>query len=421
MSRSRDAVILRRTALRIGIQTGVAVAITVLVLSGVAILVVLQSQHQAQNDLIDTAIARADDVNDPPAGIWLIMRKDGSLSASPGLPAGLPDTDQLDLTAADHSARSVDLTLHHREFRVRTQPYGSAGVIQAVLDLAADNAQRTRLMDAFLLVGGFGLVLSAAIGAWLGRRAVAPMADALALQRRFVADAGHELRTPLTLLSTRAQLIRRSLRQRPDPVTLESDVDNLVRDTSQLAGILDDLLLSVDPRESVVAERVDLGGLAERVVERVRPAAEGRDVSLSLSASGANVVLGSETGLGRALTALLDNAVRHARAEVVVSVGSVGGDLVAEVSDDGPGIDPAILPTLFARFATTPADGARGGARRYGLGLALVSEIAAHHGGSVSVVKTDGGGATFRLRLPNADAAQKTPRILRKALRRQDR
>ncbi|MET0133854.1 MAG: HAMP domain-containing sensor histidine kinase, partial [Kibdelosporangium sp.] len=262
-------------------------------------------------------------------------------------------------------------------------------------DLSAEHATRTRLVEALLLVGAFGLVLAGLTGVWLARRAVAPLAGALALQRRFVADAGHELRTPLTLLSTRAQLIQRSLRRHPQ-TPVDSDVDGLVADSRRLAAIVDDLLLSADgtvPRESV-----DLGALARAAADSIQPQAEQRHVRVVIAGETPATVLGASVRLRRAVDALLDNAVRHARSEVRLTVGRLGGHAVVAVSDDGPGIDPEIRPRLFDRFATTPADRGQGGNRRYGLGLALVSEIAAQHSGSVEVVA--GQETTFRLRLP---------------------
>jgi signal transduction histidine kinase len=392
---------LRRTALRVGMQTAAGVAVTVLVLAAVAVLVVLHSQYRAQDDLIGGAIARADDVGDPPAGMWLVTLRAGEQAASPGLPTGLPDEDQLRRTAADHVTRTTDRVVGHREYRVRTERYGAQGAVQAVLDLSADHAERSRLLDELLIAGAVGLVLAACMGAWLGRRAVAPMAEALALQRRFVADAGHELRTPLTLLSTRAQLIRRRLHQQAGRAVLESETDSLVRDAGQLASILDDLLLAADPREPTAREPVDLPRLVSHLAGAAQPAADRQGVTVTTATMGdPPPVLGSATSLRRAVTALLDNAIRHARTEVRLSVGTQGGQTVLEVTDDGPGIDVKVLPTIFDRFAATPADGASGGSRRYGLGLALVSEIATRHGGSVSAANTHHAGAIFRLQLP---------------------
>jgi two-component system, OmpR family, sensor kinase len=396
---SADEQVLRRTALRIGLQTAAAVAITVVGLAAVAVLVVLQDQHRADDDLMDTAMTRVD-VSDPPAGTWVVVRRPGGQVATPGLPAGLPDEDQLRAVETSGVGVTSDFTVDQREFRVDTQPVDGA-IIQVLLDLSPDHAERDRLLEAFLISGTAGLAVAAAVGVWLARRAVAPMAAALALQRRFVADAGHELRTPLTLLSTRAQLIRRSMRQGVDPDTLRSDVDGLVRDAHQLTDILDDLLLAADPREMSERELVDLPTVAGQAVDSARPLADERGIRLvCATAAETPPVVGARASLRRAMIALLDNAIRHAAGEVRLTVGMAGHDAVIDVADDGPGLDPDLVPTLFERFATAPADGQPGVHRRYGLGLALVSEIMARHGGSVGLVDDGGSGATFRLRLP---------------------
>ncbi len=408
-ARSVDEVTLRRTARRIGIQTAAGFAVLVIGLAAVGGLVVLRSQHQADNRLIAMAIARADDVTDPPAGVWLVIRRGDRQVISPGLPSGLPDRAQLDQVAADRTAHSTDFTAHHREYRVDTQPLADGGVIQALLDLSADHAERYRLLEALLVSGIAGLLLAAAVGAWLARRAVAPMADALALQRRFVADASHELRTPLTLLSTRAQLIRRGLRQHGDTETLRADVHSLVTDAHHLSDILDDMLVAADPRETRTDELVRLPVVVAEAVESARPLAEAHGVRLTIGdATEPPPVAGAQAALRRAVTALLDNAIRHATSEVRVTTSSAGGDVLVDVADDGPGVAPEMASTLFTRFTTSRGDGNPGVRRRYGLGLALVSDIAAQHGGSVSVVDNGHPGATLRIRLPAGQRRQGT-------------
>lgn len=396
---SADEQSLRGTALRIGLQAAALVAVTVVGLAAVAVLVVLQNQRHADDQLIQTAITRTD-VSDPPAGTWVVVRRSGDQVSTPGLPAGLPDDAEFAKVAASGVPSTSELIVGGREYRVDTQSV-PGGVIQVLLDYSADHAERNRMLEAFLVSGIAGLAVAAAVGVWLARRAVAPMASALALQRRFVADAGHELRTPLTLLSTRAQLIRRALRQDADPDTLRSDVDGLVRDAHQLTDILDDLLLAADPREMSDRELIDLPAVAGQAVDSARPLAEERGIGLACAApSDLPPVIGARAGLRRAMIALLDNAIRHADGEVRLTVTNSGRYAVVDVADDGPGLDPAMVPTLFERFAVGPADGRPGVNRRYGLGLALVSEIAARHGGSVSLVDNGRRGATFRLRLP---------------------
>lgn len=108
--------------------------------------------------------------------------------------------------------------------------------------------------------------------------------------------------------------------------------------------------------------------------------------------------------LGRAVTALIDTALGHARTQVDVRVARRGRTVVVEVSDDGPGISEEMLPRMFTRFAgQRPADDAPGARRHYGLGLALVSEIATRHGGQVTAANrpVPATGAVLRLELPH--------------------
>jgi signal transduction histidine kinase len=403
---SVDERIIRRATLRIGLQMAAAVAVAVLGLTAIAALLELRGQHTAEDRLINATIDDTDGVDDvaePPPGVWVAIRLATGLRTSPGLPAGLPDRSQLSLVAADGRTRTVDATLAGRDYRIVTEHRPGQPVTQAVADLSADEAASARLLESSLITGAVGLLIAAVVGVWLGRRAVAPLANALALQRRFVADASHELRTPLTLLSTRAQLIRRALAPLADVGTVRQDVDRLVTDTAQLTEVLNDLLVAADPREAPADQVVVLADLVDDAIESARPAAERLGVSLAWASDDErSMVLGSPTSLRRAVTALLDNAIRHATGSVCVTVAASGGDAVVDVRDDGPGVAPDVMVSMFDRFATASSEHRPDATRRYGLGLALVNEVAAHHGGSVSVVDTGRRGATLRLRLPTA-------------------
>jgi two-component system, OmpR family, sensor kinase len=400
--RSADERVVWRAARRIGLQTAASLAVALVGLAGVIALVDLHGRRQSEDLLLDRSIARAD-VTDPPSGVWLVIRHDGRDSSTPEMPPGLPDGAELDEASARRAIHTINVTVHGGEYRVTTEPLPDGGAIQAVLDLQPDNDQQQRLLEAFLIAGLAGLVVSAGIGFLLARLAVQPLATALTLQRRFVADAGHELRTPLTLLTTRAQLIRRALRTVADADlgTVRSDVERLVADAHHLTAILEDMLLAVDPREIRTDEQVSLPSVVADVVESARPLADEFGVVLSCATAGEPPpVAGAQAALRRAVTALVDNAIRHADGEVRVSISAGGGDVVVDVADDGPGIAPEIASTLFDRFATSPSDGLTGTSRRYGIGLALVSEIAARHGGTVSVAGSGHHGATLRLRIP---------------------
>lgn len=404
-----DDAMLRRATRRISLEIAAVVTVVVFGLVAVAFVVVHDSQRDANKQLLSTAIAEADDVTDPPVGMWLVIRHGTVQEETRGMPAGLPDQRMLNDARAGRSTGATHVTSHGREYLIQTVAMAHGRVVQGLLDLTADHAEQALLVEACLVCGLVGLVVSVGVGMGLGHRAVAPLTEALALQRRFVADASHELRTPLTLLSTRAQLVNRCLKIDTDKTLMASDVEGLVADARHLADILDDLLVAADPRGVTGDDIVTLPDLVAQIVESLRPLAEQRGVMVTcVSDDRLPPVVGNRPSLRRAVTALLDNATRHAGTSVRVSVRRLGKDVLVDVADDGPGIAPATRTTMFERFAGSASDDGSG-TRHYGLGLALVSEVAGKHGGSVSVVDTGRAGATLRLRLPASRRAE--PRL----------
>jgi signal transduction histidine kinase len=111
--------------------------------------------------------------------------------------------------------------------------------------------------------------------------------------------------------------------------------------------------------------------------------------------------------LRRALTALVDNALGHQHdgGTVELGVARAGAKVTVAVADDGVGIDPEAMATLFTRFSHGAEHTARQGREPYGIGLALVREIADAHGGDIAVASEPGEGATFTLTLPAAPPA----------------
>jgi two-component system OmpR family sensor kinase len=417
-----DAVLPRRAAVRLGLQASLLVSTIVVLLTGTAAFVVLDSQNRAADSLLTAAVARADDVVDPPAGTWLVIESPDGSAATPGVPAGLADRAALARAATGQVVEPQQRELNGVAYRIETVRHADGTAVQGILDLTQYRTEHDRLVTVMLLCGALGLLLAAAAGTWLGHRALRPLSTALSLQRRFVADAGHELRTPVTLLHTRAQLVGRRLRGITNSAGFDgavpvavieetlADIDGVVADSGRLGEILEDMLLAADPLDARPQQPVELVEMARGVLAAARPAATEHDVRLRGPEPGtaAVVVPGAPVALRRALTALVDNAVRHAHREVVVTVVARNGQAHIDVIDDGPGIDPELAPRLFHRFVSgrpTAADGHR----RYGLGLAVVNEIAAAHGGRVELLNGQDPGAALRIQLPGLRIA---PRIL---------
>ncbi|AZZ42383.1 sensor histidine kinase [Acidipropionibacterium jensenii] len=245
----------------------------------------------------------------------------------------------------------------------------------------------------------YALVIS-----WVvSRRAIRPLAQALELQRRFVADASHELRTPLAVLDARVQMLQRQL---TEGETAVETVTSLREDTGRLIGIVNDLLaiLGDDPGEDARGPGPisDASAIVTSNVESLRVLAEQKGVSLVTAVEPGLQVRMPPSGLGRCVTALVDNAINHCPngSRVRVGLERSGARALMTVADDGPGIRGIAPQRVFDRFAhTEPADhlGVRNG---FGIGLALVQELVTRSSGEVRVASTGPDGTVMELTVP---------------------
>ncbi|MDQ4214606.1 HAMP domain-containing sensor histidine kinase [Microbacterium capsulatum] len=262
-----------------------------------------------------------------------------------------------------------------------------------------------RVLPWVVVLGVVGVAVLGLIAWATARRAVAPLEVALRAQRDFVADASHELRTPLTAMSSRVQILQRRLR-RGEPI--DDALERLRRDTATMDDILTELLLAAQADQAVAdgapveAGSTDAAEAVRAAVELLQPIAEGAGVVLEQRAGAGLAVAAPAVTLTRLCTALLDNAVQHAPAGSAVTIAAGSGPagyVEIRVADRGPGVRPEDRERIFTRFARGPETGRR---RGFGLGLALVRDVATRYGGAVGIERTSAEGTTFLLRLPAA-------------------
>jgi signal transduction histidine kinase len=218
-------------------------------------------------------------------------------------------------------------------------------------------------------------------------------------ERRFVSDASHELRSPVAAIRQHAEVAQ----SYPDGTTTQELAEVVLEEDARLQRIVEDLLLLTRVDEGtlpLVSTPVDVDDLLFDDVKRLRASSEMR---VDGSAISAGRVVGDREQLERLIRNLTDNAARHAAQEIRLSLREDDGHVLLQVDDDGPGVPEEMREAVFERF--TRLDDARdrqhGGA---GLGLAIVSEIARAHGGSVAVTDAPIGGARFTVTLPSANA-----------------
>jgi two-component system OmpR family sensor kinase len=399
-----DRLLLRRARRTLALQNSAAITLILLLVGAVALAVVNHGGRRALEHSLQRTAATEEDVTDPPAGSW-IFRVDasGRMQSTAGAPEGFPDRAALDRVRDGGRGGLTTKEVDDVTYLVETRRE-DANTVQVVGSLAASDAEQRRLLVALGAAELLGLVISAGTGVLLARRAIAPLGDALARQRRFVADAGHELRTPLAQLHTRVQLLQRDVRADATAGDITADLEHLLAGTRQLAEVVDDLLLSTQlPADDGAGQEVDLGALAAAVVTTMSDRAEREGVELVLrpDRDEPSLVRGRPTALRRVVTALVDNALSHTRqgGHVTIELRSAdGGRVTMIVRDDGSGFDPADAERIFERFARGHDD-----RHRFGLGLALAREVIAGHGGTIEAAGARGRGAVFTIRLPRLE------------------
>lgn len=216
-------------------------------------------------------------------------------------------------------------------------------------------------------------------------------------QHRLVQDANHELRTPLTSLRTNIEVLQRAPNL-PDHER-ESLLADIGSELNELTSLVEELVASAtDVTSSAeVSEPVDLGELANDVVERFRRRT-GRIITLEQSAPAEVTVRASM--VERALTNLVNNAIKFSPGSFPIDVVVDGRRF--EVRDRGPGIAEAELDKVFDRFYRSTDARSQPGS---GLGLSIVRQVALNHGGSVWAANRPDGGA--RVGFEIGDPAQR--------------
>jgi signal transduction histidine kinase len=217
-------------------------------------------------------------------------------------------------------------------------------------------------------------------------------------QRRFVSDAAHELRSPVASIRQHTEVAL----AHPEAVPPKELARTVLDEDLRLQHLVEDLLLLARLDEGTEDERpqqVDLDDIVLEEVERIRQA-NGTTVDAGKLSGGR--VEGDARRLTRLVGNLLENAARHARSTLAVSLQEEGGEVVLRVDDDGPGIRTEDRARIFERFVRLDQarDRDSGGT---GLGLAIVAEVAALHGGTAKALESPLGGARFEVRFPRAD------------------
>ena len=221
--------------------------------------------------------------------------------------------------------------------------------------------------------------------------------NAFAAQRQFTGNAAHELRTPLALMQAQLELFSA---EHADVTPETAAFLSLLQEQTERMAQMTKILLEMSELRTVPCDdRVELAPMIEEIFTDLAPLAESK--CIALEADGGAVLTGSDPLLYRLLFNLIENAIRYGRPDgaVRIAVSEADGNVQIRVRDHGPGIPEAYRESVFQPFFRVDKSRSRahGGV---GLGLSLVWEIAALHGGTVQIERSGADGTVMLVTLP---------------------
>lgn len=218
-------------------------------------------------------------------------------------------------------------------------------------------------------------------------------------RREFLTNVAHELRTPLMAASGFLQLLQKGMIPQENlPITLET----IARNIQQITTLVNDILF-LQEMDLILPkfQPVEMTALAREVAEKYQSKAAANLVTLQVQAEpNLPPVSGDAKSLERALTALVDNAVKFSPngGQVEIRLQEKENFVMIEVKDQGIGMEPELLPRIFDRFyhlETSDENPFNG----IGLGLAITNQVIKQHNGRISVESEPGQGSIFSIRL----------------------
>lgn len=220
------------------------------------------------------------------------------------------------------------------------------------------------------------------------------------LRREFTSNVSHELKTPLTTIYGISDMLVGGIVK---PADIPGFAKNIRDEAGRMITLIQDILKLSQLDENTFSdqrERVDLYELAQSAAERLRPQADEKHVTISVTGERSEFT-GIATVLEEMIYNLVDNAVKYNKqgGRADVDVRSSGGDIVVTVSDTGIGVPADSIDRIFERFYRADKSHSRkiGGT---GLGLSIVKHGVSLHGGSITVKSSEGSGTTFTMALP---------------------
>lgn len=245
------------------------------------------------------------------------------------------------------------------------------------------------------------LVVFFVISFFLSNWALRPVKEAWESQKQFVADASHELKTPLTVILANNSIL---LKHSQDSIASQSQwIESTQVEAQNMQGLVNEMLelAQVESRAAIEHSMLDFSDLVDGIALQFESVAFERGCEYRENVKEGLLVDGDESRLRKAVSTLIENALKYVDEKGVVTITLSANDRksILEISNTGTAISKEDIPHIFDRFYRT--DKARtSGTGGYGLGLAIAREIAREHNGDITCESNEKAGTVFTMTLP---------------------
>lgn len=278
-------------------------------------------------------------------------------------------------------------------YRFTTTEYAD-GVLYIFLDCSSELSSFRVFLWASVIIGTIGCVVIFFLIWLLSRLAFRPVAESYEKQRQFITDAGHEIKTPLTIIDANCEILEMTEGENEWTRSIRNQVKRLTEMTENL------VYLSRMEENPERMQKVDFS-LTDAVTETAEPfvpLAETRGKVLVIEAERGVSYCGDESSVRKAVSILLDNAVKYASegGTIRIALKTAGQSRIISVENPAEGIAPGRHDEFFDRFyrADSSRNSSTGG---HGIGLSIAKAVAEAHGGKIACRSEDGKTVVFTL------------------------
>lgn len=388
----------------------IIVALTLAVVFGSAFGITSASADSLVSELLDNELQKAASV--PPAEVGsnseesetpsvLIVKTDKNGKIFQSHNSVFSEKELSELLNSAHRAKTNKFEYGGRLYRYATETKES-GATYAFFDYTPQKNTIKALLHTLAILYALCLLFAAGCSWLLSGKIVSPVKEAMDKQKELIANASHELKTPLTILSTNLDIVTNS----PEKTVAENEKWLSVSNTqiSKMNDLIIEMLeLSrLDAKSGEVSETSDLSSVVEGVVLSFEAGCYDKNIELIHEITPNLYTVGERMQLEKAVSTILDNAVKYTPAGGKITATLVKKLHTAEltVRNTGEGIAPENIDRIFDRFYKADTARTESSAKSFGLGLSIAKSIAEHSGGDIICRSKVGEYTEFVITLP---------------------